>query len=381
MLVFRSQFQIVLEVQKERVTYSMNAMKLEQELLLLAVLKSRTAEENSRLQEISGNKLDWGWIGGQLLHHRLSGYFYFGLGELRKQLLFKEFLIALELIVKAQSQQIRELNQLVRPVLQEFEERGLHYAALKGLVFNANLYNLGERRSNDSDILVWENDLDMLDEILRKHGYIQTYMHNGEYKEATRKEKMIQRMNYHDLVPYVKIVDSPFLSKHEIDINFHFDSKDNDITKAVLEYGTQIYAGELLEVRGLQWETHMAQLCIHFYREGTSSIWSSGRRDVVLYKLIDVANTLRFVQDEQRLMDWAGKLKEWKLDKASYYTLYYIEQFYPNVVPEKLMSALRPEDIGYLDEIAISGHNNIIKRQVAFRDDAFNLQYQKRVGR
>ncbi|WP_419871389.1 nucleotidyltransferase family protein [Candidatus Pristimantibacillus sp. PTI5] len=348
---------------------------VEKEFLLLSLLKNRTVEENDRLVELSSHEIDWGWIGGQIMHHRLSGYFYFGLGDLRKKLLFKEFLKAIDLIVKAQAQQVREINQIILPVLQELDDKGIRYAALKGLVFNASLYGLGERRSNDSDILVLEDDLERLDEVLRKHGYIQTFLHNGEYKEATRKEKMIQRMNYHDLVPYVKMVDSSFISYHEIDVNFHIDSKENDITREVFEIGTELYANDLYEVKGLPWETHLAQLCIHFFREGSSSLWSSGRRDVVLYKLIDIANTLRLNQSEERLAQWITLMKKLKLEKACYYTLHHVDQFYPQIISDQILQDAKPIDTAYLNEIAVSGEERTVTRQTSFRDEAFNLLF------
>ncbi|WP_164779483.1 nucleotidyltransferase family protein [Paenibacillus kobensis] len=355
----------------------MSQFALEKELLLLSVLKYRTSDEQQRLEEICENQLDWGWIGGQLFHHRLSGYFYFGLGQLRKKLLVNEFDKALQLIVKAQAQQAKEINEIILPILNEFEAAGIRYAALKGLVFNATLYGPGERRSNDSDILVSEEDLDKLDQILRKHGYIQTYMENGEYKEASRKAKMIQRMNYHDLVPYIKLVDSEFISHHEIDVNFHFDSKDNDITKAVFDFGTYNYSNDNYEVKGLPWETHMAQLCVHFYREGSSSLWSKGRRDVVLYKMIDVVNTIRVISDEQRMIRWVDMMKELNLNKACYYTLYYANQFYPDLVAKEVLLSLKPEDVTYLEEIAISGEDKVVRRRNSFTSEALNLVYKK----
>ncbi|WP_135548512.1 nucleotidyltransferase family protein [Paenibacillus cymbidii] len=350
---------------------------LEKELILLAVLKNRSNAENNRIEEIAANELDWGWIGGQLLHHRLTGYFVIGLGPLAEQLMHEEFSKALELIMKSQAQQLAETNQIILPILKQFEESGIPYAALKGLVFNASLYEPGERRSNDSDILVMEDDLDRLDAILRKNGYIQSNRPNGEFKEASRKEKMIQRMNYHDLVPYVKQIDAVFMKIHEIDINFHMDSKDNDITKKVFMLGTERYKNGHYEVKGLPWETHLAQLCIHFCREGTSSIWSSGRRDVVLYKIVDIANTVRLAKDEEHLFQWISLMKQLSLDKACYYTLHYIAQFYPQLLSLQMLATVRPDDTAYLDEIAIAGEDRIVKRQSAFIDTAFNLTYKK----
>jgi hypothetical protein len=353
-------------------------MNKELELLLLAVLRNKSDEEKQKISELLQQELNWGNIAGQALHHRLGGYFYFGLEQEQRKAMFPEFMKALDLIVKAQAQQARELKELMDPILVEMNALDIRYAGLKGLVFNTELYQLGERRSNDTDILVLEDDLNKLDEMLRRRGYIQSLLPNGEYKEATRKEKMIQRMNYHDLVPYIKEVNSPFLKHHVIDVNFHYDSKDNEITGQVFEIGTQL-CGNDDHVKRLPWETHLGQLCIHFYREGTNSIWSSGRRDVVLYKVVDVINTIRLAEDESQIMRWVSLMKELKLEKACYYTLHHIMEFYKGIVSDAVLEQLKPNDLTYLDEIEISGSDDVQRRTKSFMNSAFDLTFKRDV--
>lgn len=112
------------------------------------------------------------------------------------------------------------------------EEAKIKFAVLKGAFFGCEMYEKGTRRSNDIDLLVYEDDLGKLDTCLRAMGYIQSNMSNGEMVEATKKEKIIQRMNYHDLVPYVKKTKMGIL---ELDINFLFDGNKNLIDKNVYE--------------------------------------------------------------------------------------------------------------------------------------------------
>jgi hypothetical protein len=47
--------------------------------LLLAVIKDKTEKEQIELNELFNKEINWGYIAGQLYHHRLSGYFYNGL--------------------------------------------------------------------------------------------------------------------------------------------------------------------------------------------------------------------------------------------------------------------------------------------------------------
>lgn len=129
---------------------------------------------------------------------------------------------------------------------------------------------------------------------LRAMGYIQSNMSNGEMVEATKKEKIIQRMNYHDLVPYVKKTKMGIL---ELDINFLFDGNKNLIDKNVYEMGTMVYKGRY-RITGLNPYTNLAFLCCHFYREATDTIWTEGKRDVTLYKIVDMMNFIRFYREQ-----------------------------------------------------------------------------------
>lgn len=349
-------------------------MKNEYRLLLNVVLKNKSVEEEKQIDELLRGPLDWELVGGQILRHRLGGYFLSGLKKEQKKYAPYEFIKALELLVLAQKKQSLEILNVIRPILDVFETEGIRYAALKGLVFNASLYNPGDRRSNDTDLLVYEDDLDKLDYILRKFDYIQSFMVDGEFKEASRKEKLIQRMNYHDLVPYVKLLDNEFVNRHDIDINFHFDSKDNDITLAVLNRGTTFYKNALYSVRGLPWETNLAHLCIHFYREATNSIWTDGKRDVILYKLVDIINTIRSCKDENLINEWPELMIKLNLQKAAYYTLHTLLQFYNDSVTQTLKEKLEPSDISFLYEVKIEGENKIVKRTESFVETAFDLK-------
>lgn len=51
-------------------------MEKEIRIILLGCLCSRTVVEEQQLDNLLTEKIDWIWIVGQLLRHRLDGYFY-----------------------------------------------------------------------------------------------------------------------------------------------------------------------------------------------------------------------------------------------------------------------------------------------------------------
>jgi len=175
-------------------------------LIIKMSLIEKTEKEIEEINAALDEKLDWIKIAGILLNHRLGGYFLFGLGEQQKRKVPKEIVKALELLSLGQTVRQKELNSEIEKISESLEKTDIRYAGLKGVIFGTEMYQIGMRRSNDIDILVYEEDLDKIDNVLRGLGYIETN-NKTTMIEAAKREKVIQRMNYHDLVPYIKKID------------------------------------------------------------------------------------------------------------------------------------------------------------------------------
>lgn len=344
-------------------------MKIEYQLILKAVLVNKTQEEEDYIDNLLKNKIDWVEVAGYLFTNRLGGYFYNGLSSHQRRYLTLELFHALRLLVNAQQVETTLNVKYLLPILEALEKEKVCYAGLKGLIFNADFYNVGARRSNDVDLLVNERSLAELDKILRDFGYIQSFLPDGNIVEASKKEKLIQRMNYHDLVPYVKKVDWGI---SEIDINFLFDSKENIIDYEIFDYGTLIYNGADYSARGLPLYTNLAFLCIHFHREATNTLWTINGHDVVLYKVIDIMNTIRVHRNELKVDEWVPLMKKLNLQIKCYYTFYVLSQFYEDPLVNSIEEALRPEDTSFLEDIKVEGENRTIKRTEKFIESAFS---------
>lgn len=342
--------------------------KREYELIMNAVLINKDESEIKHIDELLTGPIDWIEVAGQLFNNRLAGYFFYGLNNRQLKALPSELREVLNLLVLIQKKETTEKLEAIAPVLDELENCDVHYSALKGMQFNASMYNIGARRSNDIDVLVYENDLDEFDRIMRKFGFIQTFNKEGELVESSRKEKLIQRMNYHDLVPYVLKNDDICLV---IDVNFLYDSKENLIDKRIFDYGTRTYDNGSFSTRGLHIYTNLAFLCIHFHREGTNSLWTEYNRDMSLYKIVDIMNTIRKYKHDIVIDEWICLVKDFKLEKKCYYTFNILSQFYNDDFVSEVERKLRPEDIHFIDEIAVEGKKQIIKREDKFIDTAF----------
>lgn len=344
-------------------------MKKEHELVLKAALIKKSEEEINRVNDLLEENLDWIEISGLLLNHRLGGYFYMGLSVNQKKKVPNEIIKALELLVDAQKQQMEnnivELEKVNRALIKE----KIRFAALKGVFFGCEMYEKGIRRSNDLDFLVYEEDLDKLDICLRNMGYIQSNRPNGEIVEATKKEKIIQRMNYHDLVPYVRISNNDIF---ELDINFLFDGKTNLIDKDVYDMGTQCYKGDY-EIVGLNCFTNMAFLCVHFFREASDTIWTAGKRDVTLYKVIDIMNFIRYYRKQLDYNEMMSVIKKLHIEKKAYFTFKIMTEFYSDYFLDIMLEKLYGYEVmdDEMKKIYDSKNKTTIYRNETFYDKAF----------
>lgn len=300
-------------------------MEKEYKLILLSTLINKSSVENDEIDRILDNNVDWVEVAGILLNHRLGGYFYKGLTKEQLSKLPKELRKNLQMLIKGQMVNQKNLDGYINELYETLENQGIRYAGLKGVFFGASIYPSGIRRSNDIDLLVLERDLQKLDFLMRKIGYVQSFLPEGRLVEATKKEKLIQRLNYHDLVPYIKNTNDGII---EVDINFLFDGKDNQIDQLVFEKGTFVYRGENYSFRGLGIISNLAFLITHFFREATEELWIKNKRNFTLYKIVDIVNLIRFYKKELVLYDVVNAIKELNLVPKTLFTFYTISRFF-----------------------------------------------------
>lgn len=312
-------------------------MKKEFDVVMLGSLIKRTEEEENTLNKIIEEGIDWVEVGGILLNHRLGGYLYKYMSKEQIKNIPKEMKKNLQALIKGQETEQIRMYKYIKEIDNTLKDTSIRYAGLKGVVFCTDLYEPGVRRSNDVDLLVYEEDLDKLDEAFRKIGYIQSLLPDGKVVEASRKEKVIQRMNYHDLVPYVKEEEDGIIL---IDINFLFDGKENLVDKKVYDRGLVMYNGENYSFKGLDLESNLAFLIVHFYREAVDEIWVKDKRNLVLYKIVDVINYIRFYQDKIDILDFSNLLKELNLIEKTIYTFSIVKKYYDDLFINECLKIL-----------------------------------------
>ncbi len=324
------------------------SIKKEYELILKAVLINKKKSEKKAIDVLLEKKLDWIEIAGQLYNHRLSGYFLLGISEEQQKRIPDELRKALYLTIDIQRQITLRNIETINSISNILNSRNIRYSLLKGCWFDCYLYIPGCRRSNDMDILVYEEDLDVLDKELRKLGYIQSFNMQLPLVEASRKEKVIQRLYHHDLVPYVKCSQDRV---DVLDINFLFDEKSNPIEKKVF---MQYINCDTKNKKELVQYANLCFLCTHFYREAQNEIWTKDKRDLRLYKVVDIINTLRYYGENFDVGEFINVVDDLNIRKKCQFTFCVLSSLCDEQIIRRITSGLFDNKEQNMKESAIN---------------------------
>ena len=168
------------------------------------------------------------------------------------------------------------------------------YALLKG-AYLSQLYPSGLRTSNDIDILVSPASLPALEKRLEQAGCIQGAYDKtqGKIIPATRRDKLLSRMNRGETVPFCKETRLPMLPCLEIDLNFSLDYKAKqtggasavETLLAAARPDIHTPAGPLYTLAP---DDFLIHLCAHLYKEAAVYQWVEMGRDLSLYKFCDI---------------------------------------------------------------------------------------------
>lgn len=137
---------------------SMEGYKIYEKLILLCSRADQSEEVDEYIQSlILDSMMNWDMFLGVLLNNRVNGVVYKKLIQYKgipKYVIYYLRTIYEEQVMKGERhiQEIQIINKALR-------EAHIHYAFLKGAYMNTFVYKVGERSSNDTDIMVWPEDL------------------------------------------------------------------------------------------------------------------------------------------------------------------------------------------------------------------------------
>ncbi len=221
------------------------------------------------------------------------------------------------------------------------------HAMLKG-AYLCDWYPDGYRTSNDIDVLIKPNDVTVFSKALKNAGFEQGYIKCGELVPATRQQIIESKMTRGETVPFIKRVDMPFLKYLEVDLNFSLDYKNSDDKILNLMLDNTVTASlKKCNVKTLDKLSFILHLCAHLYKEATTLPWIKMKRDMTLYKYLDIYALLHelYADEEKDLISLAEK---YGMERELCYCIKGVFALFP-LKKEKLARYLKEHDGEALD--------------------------------
>jgi len=227
---------------------------------------------------------------------------------------------------------------------------GTSCVPLKGAYLIKHLYkDLGIRTINDIDCLIRHRDIGKVLSIMNKQGYIEGEYDNktNSIKPVSRGKKILWNMKMNNLLPLVKISKSKYVKISEFDFCF---SLDLDIKKEPVDIMISRTITEGNDgFNYLKPSDCFLHLCCHLYKEATNSMWVMIEKDLNLIKFCDIREFVIQKMDESALEESVQFAKEYGLERAIYFTLYYLNEIYADGYENKIMNKLDLDNNSFLN--------------------------------
>ncbi|MBJ8030419.1 nucleotidyltransferase family protein [Bacillus cereus group sp. N21] len=345
-----------------------NTLSQEEQLVLLLSKLSLNKTEIENLKKLLYAVLDWNLVLGMLQVHRTSGIAWKNIRDHaiheRKNFKATYFLKSLEIMYKGQYQTALENIELNYQMLKEFENRGVEYTLVKGSIIAQWAYeDFGLRMFNDNDLLISLDKLPEVGKILNELGYVQGSWNydTNSINLAKRNEVLYLKMNSHQTYPYMMATpDCVFLDCHKVDVQFSVDlmsrNRTEDIVKEMLNRRVKVLVNGKFPMWALQEEDMLFFVCMHFYKEAIYRSEVQIMKDLVLYKMVDIYGLFVNKRFCFNIDTFIGRIKKYGFEKEIYFALHYVNEVFPDIIPQKLLEALRPESIDYLSEVLDSSN-------------------------
>jgi len=263
-----------------------------------------------------------------------------------------------------------KLSELEK-VRRMMHEKGVLCVPVKGGYLIDNLYkNRRIRATNDIDLLLKKSDISAVDEIMKTVGYEQ-----GEYDPITnslvsvdRVKRMLYKTSMYNLLPYIKINNDTPSRTIIFDFSFALDfSLDTSPVVEMLDFALASEFGvELLP------EYFFVHMCCHHYREASNVAWILIGKDLNLMKFCDVREFVLQKMDPCSIAKAINFAKKHGLEKAVYFTMYFVREIYNDGYETEMLESLGIDDESFLYQFGEKDYDELQTRKKDFWSSIFS---------
>jgi len=298
--------------------------KIERKLILLLARVTFDDDVKTQICKITDNHtLDWDYIISVASTNKVCTLVFKNLFDLIQEISIpsniKTDYRCLKLKLGVHNKYIFNQYDLVIETLKKFS---ISSFPLKGAWLLPHLYkDLSLRSVNDIDCLFHKDDERKLIDAMSSIGYFQGQYDSNENKitKFSREKQIAWKSKMNNLLPFQKITNMPSCPVVIFDFSFALDlSLDQAPIKVMIEESTN----ELLK------KSHFfIHLCCHLYKEAINAIWIMETTDLNIVKFCDIREYL-LLMNPQEIGEAIDFSKKYGLEKAVYFTCYYLSLVY-----------------------------------------------------
>lgn len=335
---------------------------------------------NFIIETFKGNKVnydikDWYTCLGFLVANKTAAKF---LNQCRKLKIKIPKLIytTLNNVFLYQKAKVSILRKFIEKISSLLESQHINHAFLKGSILSNCLLNdekvlyvIGERVSNDIDLLIDQKDITKVEKTLKKLNFIQGYYDYNKNKiiPFTRKEIILRRLNRGETAPWILKISNHVVPFIEVDINFSLKevANDSELTKAMLSSTICYKTNKGNYIRSLEYYDFIIQLILHAYKELTLTFMVENNKDIQLYKFLDLYLLLTKRVDLEILLN---KCRQYKLEYEAY------------IIFNALYDIFHEESFKYFTyNFDFNQQNYVLKDYVNKKEYTFDLNIRERL--
>lgn len=219
-------------------------------------------------------------------------------------------------------------------LLEEFENKGIKYAVLKGAYLGDNAYNeMGIRSSNDLDILIQKESIKEIKKLCYAKGFVpgKSDRENQKIIEYSREQEIAFSLNTHQIATMVKIDNDSKIGFYDTVLDFNFsvswggDNNKRIYTANFLKNREKICDSNGMEYYVLKPIHNFIQLCLHAYKEANGVFLVNLNKGLVLRAFLDIYYFLERVIKNEDLEVLEKYIREYHVERYIFFIINIIQ--------------------------------------------------------
>lgn len=216
------------------------------------------------------------------------------------------------------------------------------------------------REFNDLDLLIHESDRERASALLVEMGYAQGTLTQDArvVKPIARRTEVFWRLNASSLPIFIRPAANDYVNHYRVDLRFGLLEPVTGKTLPMEDWfeGAQTVHAYGISSRVASREHFLIDVAVHLHREAIALTSIEANKDLRLMRFLDIAAIFASRDSMPDVARLGSLIEKYDLCHEVYYALHFTDLLFPSIIPQELLTRLRPADMDYLDQYGEMDH-------------------------